>query len=213
MLTYTEHMADDDAPKPRRGDANRANILAAARERFAVDGYECATIRAIAADAGIDPALVMRYYGGKANLFAAAVEFDLRLPDLSVLPRTTVGVALVDHLLSRWEGDEALKALLRAAATNHVAAERMRSIFVRQIRPAVAALCGDLKSAPTRSGLISSQMLGFALCRYVLQLPLVVAMRRAEILKWLGPTVQRYACGGPSLGVEPRHATRSTRRP
>ncbi|MFZ0875271.1 MAG: TetR family transcriptional regulator, partial [Pseudonocardiaceae bacterium] len=64
--------------KPRRSDATRAAILAAARERFAADGYERATIRAIAADASIDPTMVMRYYGNKEGLFAAASEVDLR---------------------------------------------------------------------------------------------------------------------------------------
>ena len=71
---------------PRRSDATRAAILEAARERFAADGYERATIRAIARDAGIDPSMVMRYYGNKEGLFAAASEFDLRLPALGAVP-------------------------------------------------------------------------------------------------------------------------------
>ncbi|MFD6811748.1 helix-turn-helix domain-containing protein, partial [Streptomyces anthocyanicus] len=64
----------------RRSDTTRAAILEAARERFAADGYERATIRAIARDAGIDPSLVMRYFGNKEGLFAAASEIDLALP-------------------------------------------------------------------------------------------------------------------------------------
>lgn len=195
MLTYNSPMIDDLPQKARRCDLTRASILSAARERFAADGYERATIRAIAADAGIDPSLVMRYYGNKEGLFAAAVEFDLCIPDLSALPRAEIGVTMVDYFLTRWENDESLQALLRAAATNAVAAEQMRSVFARQVTPMVAALCGDPESAPTRAGLISSQLLGFALCRYVLQLPPVVAMPHAEIVKWLGPTVQRYALG------------------
>src|SRR5213592_3788115 len=102
--------------RPRRSDATRAAILDAARERFAKDGYERATIRAIAADAGIDPAMVMRYYGSKEKLFAAAAEFDLRLPDLAAVPRGTVGSVLVGHFLDRWESDDSLQALLRAIA-------------------------------------------------------------------------------------------------
>ena len=78
-MTRTE----SDTLAPRRSDATRAAILAAAREQFAAGGYQAATIRAIAAAAGIDPAMVMRYYGNKEGLFAAAAEFDLRLPDLS----------------------------------------------------------------------------------------------------------------------------------
>ncbi|HEY3086690.1 MAG TPA: TetR family transcriptional regulator, partial [Jatrophihabitantaceae bacterium] len=63
---------------PRRSDVTRAEILHAAQTRFATDGYQRATIRAIAADAAIDPSMVMRYYGSKAQLFAAAVDIDLR---------------------------------------------------------------------------------------------------------------------------------------
>src|SRR6266581_4742344 len=78
-------------PTGRRSDTTKAAILAAARQHFAASGYERATIRAIAADAGIDPAMVMRYFGNKEKLFAAAAEFDLRLPDLAAVPRGTLG--------------------------------------------------------------------------------------------------------------------------
>jgi AcrR family transcriptional regulator len=182
-------------PPPRRSDPTRAAILAAARERFAADGYERATIRAIAADARIDPAMVMRYYGSKERLFAAAAELDMRLPDLATVPAAMVGPALVRHFLERWEGDEALTALLRAAATNEAAAERMRGIFASQVAPALAPLCQDPAQAPSRAGLVASQVLGFAFCRYVLRLPHIVAMDRDEAVRWLGPTVGRYLTG------------------
>jgi len=61
----------------RSSEETKAGILAAARERFGTVGYQAATIRAIAADARIDPSMVMRYYGNKEKLFAAAAEFDL----------------------------------------------------------------------------------------------------------------------------------------
>jgi AcrR family transcriptional regulator len=178
--------------KPRRGDATRAAILAKARERFASDGYERATIRAIAGDAGIDPALVMRYFGNKEGLFAAAAEIDLRVPDLAALPRKSLGTTLVEHFLARWEDDEILKALLRTAATNAQAAERLRAVFATQIAPRIAEACGDPKSAPLRAGLIASQLMGFALLRYIIEIPSIVALRRADAVKWLAPTVQRY---------------------
>jgi AcrR family transcriptional regulator len=192
LLIKLPRMSNDTDPKPRRGDATRAAILAKARERFASDGYERATIRAIAGDADIDPALVMRYFGNKEGLFAAAAEIDLRLPDLAALPRKAVGTALVEHFLSRWEDDEILKALLRTAATNAQAAERLRAVFATQLAPHLAAACGDPKSAAVRAGLVASQLMGFALCRYILELPPVAAMRRADAVKWLAPTVQRY---------------------
>jgi AcrR family transcriptional regulator len=178
----------------RRSDRTRAAILTAARERFAADGYERATIRAIAADAAIDPAMVMRYFGNKEKLFAAAAEFDLRLPDLSHLPADEVGAALTNHFLDRWEDDESLKALLRASVTHEVAAERMRQLFAEQLGPVIAAQA-DPASAATRAGLVATQALGFALCRYVLALPPVAALTREEAVAWLGPTITRYLTG------------------
>src|SRR3954467_2983932 len=100
-------MTEAPAGGPRRtSEVTKAAILAAARERFAADGYERATIRAIASDAEIDPAMVMRYFGSKEKLFAAAAEFDLRLPELTALPRGQVGAAFVAHFIDRWEEDD-----------------------------------------------------------------------------------------------------------
>jgi AcrR family transcriptional regulator len=189
-------MIDDIAARPRRSDATRAAILAAAREQFAAGGYRAATIRAIASAAGIDPAMVIRYFGNKEKLFAAAAEFDLRLPDLSALPRSAVGAALVEHFLDRWETDEALMALLRTAATNEAVAERMRAIFGAQVAPVIARLTGEPRAAAAaRAGLVATQVLGLALCRYVLKLPPVVALKRAEIVRRVGPTIQAYLFG------------------
>ena len=180
-------------PAPRRSDATKAAILAAAREQFAASGYQAATIRAIAAAAAIDPAMVMRYFGNKEALFAAAAEFDLRLPDVSDLPRSAVGQALVGHFLDRWEGDEALMALLRSAVSNEPAADRMRAIFASQLGPLVARLRGGSRAAAaTSAGLIATQILGLALCRFVLKLPPVVGLRRAQIVEQVGATMQRY---------------------
>jgi len=178
---------------PRRSDGTRAAILAAAREHFAASGYHAATIRAIAARAQIDPALVMRYYGNKEGLFAAAAEFDLRLPDLGALPRSAVGAALVTHFLDRWEGDDTLMALLRTAVTSDAAAARMQAIFATQVAPQVAKIIGRPRAEVAwRAGLVSSQILGVALCRYVLKLPPMVALKRAELVRRVGATVQGY---------------------
>lgn len=175
----------------RKADQTKAVILAAARERFAESGYEAATIRAIAADANIDPSMVMRYFGNKDQLFAAAAEFDLRFPDLSELPPDELGHALVSHFLTRWQEDDALVVLLRSSTTNAEAAQQMKDIFAAQLMPAIAKFMPD--DAPRRAGLIATQVLGMALCRFVLRLPPVVAMSREELVEWLGPTLQRYA--------------------
>src|SRR4051794_21653590 len=145
-----------------KADQTKAVILAAARERFAESGYEAATIRAIAADANIDPSMVMRYFGTKDQLFAAAAEFDLRFPDLSDVAPERLGHALVSHFLTRWAADDALVVLLRSATTNAEAAQRMTDIFVGQLLPAISKFTPD--DAPRRAGLIATQVLGMALC-------------------------------------------------
>jgi AcrR family transcriptional regulator len=175
--------------------------LRAARVRFAADGYQNATIRKIAADADIDPSMVMRYYGNKAGLFAAAVDVDLRLPVLADVGRSRLGETLVRHFLSRWEGEPgngALLMLLRSAATDESVARLTRTIFLDQLLPVVGTVVKDHDEAAERAGLISAQMLGLALCRGILRLPSVVAMTADDVVAWIGPTIQRYLTGEPA---------------
>ncbi|GAB3806824.1 TetR/AcrR family transcriptional regulator [Micromonospora zhanjiangensis] len=185
------------AAAPRRSDVTRAAILDAARARFAADGYERATIRAIAADAGIDPAMVMRYYGNKEKLFAAAADFDLRMPDLTGLSETGYGRALARHFVHRWEADDTFLALLRAAVSNEAARDRMRQVFASQIGPLVASVCPP-GQADTRAGLVASQALGLAFCRYALRLQPLAQLSEEELVDWLAPTLQRYLTGSRS---------------
>jgi AcrR family transcriptional regulator len=185
---------------PRRSDATRAAIRSAARDRFAAEGYDRATIRAIAADARIDPAMVMRYFGSKAQLFAAAADFDLHLPEVGSIHRADAGAAMVRGFLARWAADDTLVALLRAAASHPAAAERMRDILAEQITPAVHAFLGsdtpgDRQEISRRAGLIATQVLGFAYSRFVLELPQIVELDDDQTVAWLGPTLQRYLTG------------------
>ena len=192
MLAYDQEVAFTD-----RSLAAREAILRAARDRFGADGYDRATVRAIASDAGIDPSMVMRYFGSKRQLFALAAEFDLRLPDLAAAPRDQVGRVLATHLLDRWEDDAALKILLRTAATNDNSADRMRMIFTEQLTPTIAKLDDDPKLASVRAGLVSAQALGVALTRYVLRLPPIVTLSRAQLIDWIAPALQHYLVGTP----------------
>ncbi|MFB8004721.1 TetR family transcriptional regulator [Nocardia sp. NPDC056000] len=187
------------APAPRRSDATRAAILDAARRRFAEDGVRKATIRAIAADAGIDPSMVMRYYGSKEGLFAAAVDVRLELPDLAAVPEDSLGELLVRRFLEIWEvppGNEVMLTLLRSAVTDDSVTERVRQIFAEQVMPAVLRL-GEPADAPRRAGLIVTQMLGIALCRYVLRIPPVLALTPDQLIADIGPTIQRYLTSTP----------------
>lgn len=181
--------------RPRSSSTTRAGILRAARARFAADGYRKATIRAIAADAAIDPSMVMRYFGNKEKLFTAATDIDLGLPDLATLPRRRLGETLVRHFLGRWEGDpadDALLMLLRSAAADEFAAARMREMFRTQLAAAVGRLVADPGEAAERAGLIATQMLGLAVCRDILRLPPVAALDAEAVVADIGPTIQRY---------------------
>jgi AcrR family transcriptional regulator len=187
---------EPDVP-PRRSDRTRAAILAAARERFAADGYAKATIRAIAAQAGIDPSMVMRYYGSKEKLLAAAADFGLELPDLTRLDPVARTGALVRHLLDLCERNDTMIALLRVAATQEAAAERARFLVANQIEPLIAMIEPDPELARRRAGLLATQMMGLALTRYVLELPPMVAMTADELTAWFAPAMQHYLTGHP----------------
>ncbi len=185
---------DDAAGNPSKSNRTRAAILEAARELFATEGYERATVRVIAAKAAIDPALVIRYFGSKEALFARAVDIELHMPDLASAAGLR-GEAIVRHFLSIWEGEggnPGMIILLRSAASNPAAAEKLRNVFTQQVLPALGRGGGD----PWRAGLISSQLLGLAFCRYVFELPPVVAMPVERLVREVGATVQRYLDGG-----------------
>lgn len=194
-----------DAPttaqdRPRRSDATRAAILAAARARFAGQGYERTTIRAVAADADIDAAMVMRYFGSKEQLFEAALAIDLQLPDLAEVPGDRVPALLVRHFLDRWEGDptdDALLVLLRSAVTNDQAAARMREIFARQVAPVVAAALPPGSDPVPRVALLSAQLLGLALARYLLRIPAVTALTPDRIEELYAPAVAAVLAPDP----------------
>lgn len=182
----------------RRSESTKAAILAAARRRFIDEGYERTTIRAIAADAHIDPAMVMRYFGSKELLFRQVGDYDLRLPDLTAIPRDEIGARIVRHLLDLWETDRSLLALLRTAVADPAEAVKMRDVFGTQVLHAVSTLHGgDSRKAALRAGLVATQVLGLVVCRYALEFPPVVAMSADELVAWYGPTIQRYAVGEP----------------
>jgi AcrR family transcriptional regulator len=208
MLAFTRHGAEsqqalasktDMAEKREthsRSAPTRRRILEAARRQFAADGYERTTIRTVAAEAAIDPSMVMRYFGSKEGLFAAAASFELNLPDLAALPAKKRGRALAQRFLQLWGHDPAgggLAILLRTAATNDSAAERVRKVFRDQVVPAIAAVVPDAPAA--RAALISSQFLGVAYCRFVVAIPELVKLDDGILLATLGRTIQRYLDG------------------
>ncbi|KRE30037.1 TetR family transcriptional regulator [Mycobacterium sp. Soil538] len=184
--------------RARNADATRADILAAARTRFGADGYERTTLRAIAGDVGVDPALVIRYFGSKQQLFAAAADFTLHLPDLSAMPPDEMAAALLDRFFAVWEADTTFVALLRAAMTSPEAATTMRTVFATQVAPAVAAVAPD--HAASRAAMIGSLVIGMATVRYVLEAPAATAMSQDEVIGWAGPMIRTLLIGPAPQG-------------
>ena len=149
---------DDAGKKPGKSDRTRAAILEAARELFATEGYERATVRDIAAKAAIDPALVIRYFGSKEALFVRAADIELRMPDLAAATGSR-GEAIVRHFLSIWEGEggnPGMTILLRSAASNPVAAEKLRDVFARRCCRRSGARVAAIRGGPGWSAASSS---------------------------------------------------------
>jgi len=181
-----------------RSEGTRRAILDAARATFAAHGYEQATLRAVAARAGVDASMVMRYFGSKAGLFTAAVTMDLQVPDLSSVPPSHRGELLVRHFISRWEdpahGDE-LIALLRTAVTSETVAGQLRFVLSQLVTEPIAAL-GDERAAE-RGTLIAAQLLGLALGRYILRFEPLAALPADDVVAAVAPSVQRYLTQPP----------------
>lgn len=198
----------------RPGDGGaREDILEAALRRFAGHGYRGATIRAIAADAGVDPALVHHYFGTKRELFSAAVELPFEpgelLGELLARDRGELGHRLVRTFLETWDATHdrsPMIALLRSAVSDPEAAEAVRRHLEEEIlHPVAAAL--DRPDAELRAGLAATQMVGLALGRYVLATEPLAGAPRGALVAAVGPTLQRYLLGdlsGPVPDGEPQ---------
>jgi AcrR family transcriptional regulator len=193
----------------RTGESGtRETILAAARAQFAGRGYDGATIRAIAAAAEVDPALVHHFYGSKEQLFTAAMRLPVVPSEVltSALaagrrdPQVSLGVHLARTVLGVWESEDVrgpFLGLLRSAVTSEQAAGMLREFITEAIlRPVAAAAAGAGETPPEfRAALAASQMVGLALTRYVLALGPIAAASADDLAAAIGPTLERYLAG------------------
>jgi AcrR family transcriptional regulator len=190
--------------RPGRQDT-RGGIVAAAREVFAERGYDGASIRQIAAGAGVDPALVHHYFGTKEQLFLAVVQPPVNPADL--IPRIVagdpakLGERLVTTFISMFESPvtaPAFEALLRGAFANRLSGKLIREFFAVQIlRRVVRELDAvvDAAELPLRANLAASQLLGLAATRYILKFEPIATVPRETVIAAVAPTLQRYLTG------------------
>ncbi|MBB4685023.1 TetR/AcrR family transcriptional regulator [Amycolatopsis jiangsuensis] len=181
------------SPRARDAEASRASILAAARVRFGEHGFERTTIRSVAARAGVDPALVMRYFGSKDGLFAAASRLDVRLPDLSGTDPARVADVLLPVFIELWGPDGPFLSLLRAATSNPAASEALLQVLSDQVTPALATVARDRPAE--RAALVGAHLLGIAVARYVLGSPPLSTMDDVTLIRWLRPVLAHYLTG------------------
>ena len=193
------------SPRGRRpgGVDTRAAIIDTARAQFADAGYEATSLRGIARGAGVDPALVHHYFGGKAQLFAAVMDIPADPAELirRVVegPRQQVGEALVRTFLSVWdspEGKPRFQALMRSAVSHDDAARMLREFLTKEVFGRVVHGLARDGEAPgdleLRAGMAASQMVGLAMMRYIVELPAVVDASHDDLARLVGPTIQRY---------------------
>lgn len=169
-------------------------ILEAARTLFAERGYERTTIRGIGAHAGVDPALVVHYFGNKDSLFAKAVRVGLEVPDLRQMEGYSAGACLVSYFLDAMEKGGTgtrLIALLRACVSQESAMQTLQTIIQRRLQNVLAELL-PADEIGLRSGLIATQMVGLAMTRYILKIPSVAGLPKDEVIQRLGPVIQHH---------------------
>ena len=180
--------------------ATRGQIVSAARRAFTSNGYAKATIRAIAAGAGVDPALVMHYFGTKERLFLEAMRLPIEpaavIATLLQSDPEHAGERVMGVFFDIWEGDserQALVALVRSAMTEDLAAEIIRDQVVVPLERALAE--AGLDQPGLRAALVATRLMGIALGRYVLRVEALATATRDQLAAAVGPSLQRYLNG------------------
>jgi AcrR family transcriptional regulator len=179
----------------------REAILAAARRQFGERGFDRATIRSIAREAGVDPALVTHYHGSKQRLFLAAVELPFD-PEYA-LPAVLAGdpgemgrrfARLVVGLLEDPSSRAVILGIVRAAATEPEAARMVRDLIGERVLGVASRELG-VDDAPLRVSLVGSQVVGLVMARYVVGIEPLASLPPDRVVEILGPTFQRYLVG------------------
>jgi AcrR family transcriptional regulator len=183
----------------RRGESGtRDAIPAAAREQFAERGYDRATLRAIAADAGVDVALISHYFGSKQRLFVTVMGFPFSPRD--VVPQIVgpglegAGERLARFILSLLEdpaGRARVTGIVRAAASEPAAARAVRELLTRELIGAFVENLG-VPDADVRAGLVGSQVVGLVMARYIVAVEPLASLEPEAVVRAIAPTLQRY---------------------
>lgn len=177
---------------------SREAILEAASARFAQQGYEGATIRGIATDAGVDPALVHHFFGTKDRLFVAAMRLPINPGE--VIPKVVAAgidgageqlVAIFVRTIRELGDANPMLGLLRSATAHPGAARMLRDFFTSAVLEKVAAAL-DVPQPRLRAALCASQMMGLLVAHQVVGLSPLVEANTETLVAAIGPVIQHY---------------------
>ncbi|TAN28767.1 MAG: TetR/AcrR family transcriptional regulator [Actinomycetota bacterium] len=173
-------------------------ILRAARRAFGDRGYEAATFRSIAEDAGVDPALLVHYFGSKEELFAAALNWPVHPVDIFGGLETSNTTEMAEMIVRRYlsmldqpQVRDAILAMVRSAVSNERAARMLREFVTEEI----LAILGRITSASDselRASMVASQLVGIAMLRHVVRLQALVEATTDEIAVLVAPAIAGY---------------------
>lgn len=200
LLTSTVLKSSRSGRRPGKSGTREAILRAAARQ-FSEHGFENTSLRGVAREAGVDPALVVHYFGGKSGLFVAAFEwrFDPKSRIRWILRRghEHVGEELARLFVEIWDRERRrhpLVTLLRSATVDPAAAALLRDVLRNKVfEPLLVEL--DVDRPELRANLVASQLLGLALARHVVELEPLAGEEPEAVVAAVGPTLQRYLTG------------------
>jgi AcrR family transcriptional regulator len=180
---------------------SRDAVLSAAKRRFATDGYEKTTLRAIADDAHVDPSMVLYLFGSKEELFRESLRLILD-PEVLVAALTgaadddpDIGTRMVRTYLRIWETPDtaaSMRAMLQSATSNTDANDAFRGFVQNYVLTAVSGVLGGGEQARLRAMLAASNLVGTAMLRYIIQVPPLATLSADEVVALIAPTVTRY---------------------
>jgi AcrR family transcriptional regulator len=186
----------------RRGKSGtRERIAEASRRQFAEHGYDRATLRGIAAEAGVDVALISHFFGSKQRLFVTVMGFPFSprevVPQIVGPGLEGAGERLARFIVSLLEdpdGRARAMGLVRAAASEPEAAEAIRTLLTRELIGAFVENLG-VPDADLRASLVGSQVVGLVMARYVVRVEPLASLEAEALVKAIAPTFQRYLEG------------------
>ncbi|MFA5709438.1 TetR family transcriptional regulator [Mycolicibacterium sp.] len=207
------------AEKPRRrgrrqgAAVSREDVLLAAKQRFAEQGYAATTLRQVAGDAGVDAAMVSYLFGSKDGLFRESMRLILDPQRLATViaqaPRTELGARLTHAYLGIWEHPESgdsMVTMLSSATSNSAAHEAFREFMRDYVLAAVAGALGGGPDTRLRAMLAATNLVGTALLRYVMAVGPLAEVSLEEAAAMIGPSVQRYLTADlDELGIPARY--------